>query len=236
MRPLIAAIVADSCGGCCGGLAKTLVVYPLDLATTRREAGSSGRGTCRGLGIALAGAPIYAAFFHSAYVACAAIGGDVGGSTGAALVSSVVGVPLECAKHRVQLGSSWREAVRSGTLYDGYLSTLARNLPYNVVSFTSFAYFVRVLPSWAAGLVAGLLTALVTHPLDVVNTRIQAARRFGGGARPSLVATVQDGVQTKSLFNGLLWRLLSFPPASLVFFSIFEPTRAFVLNQLVTSR
>ena len=41
---LLRQCAADALGGCCGGLAKALAVYPLDRAATRREVGRARGG------------------------------------------------------------------------------------------------------------------------------------------------------------------------------------------------
>lgn len=247
-------MVAESVGGCVGGMAKTLCVYPLDVATTRREVSSSSASAAdaggqfvAGLGFTLAMCPIYALLFHSAYAYAARYGGDFAGSTFGSLVASSVGVPMECVKHRLQLGVSLRRASRSG-LYDGYVATLARNLPYNVFIFVSFAFFVRLgFRTWQASLAAGLFAAIFTHPLDLVNTRIQTARtlqhsrftapsaatnRLQTQPRPSLLGTLKSAASSHALFDGIVYKCLSFPPASFVFFSLYHPVRAAVLAVL----
>lgn len=240
VAPLWQSMVADSVGGCVGGMAKTLCVYPLDVATTRREVSSSsvtGGRHFAGLGFTLAACPVYALFFHSAYAYAARFGGDLAGSTFGSLAASTVGVPMECVKHRMQLGVSLREASRSG-LYDGCAATLARNLPYNVAVFVSFAFFLRIgLLTWQASLAAGLFTAILTHPLDLVNTRIQTARTLRRSGQPqsqklSLLDTLKTAASTRALYDGILYKCLSFPPASFVFFSLYDPIRAAVLNAL----
>jgi hypothetical protein len=100
----------------------------------------------RGLGVVALFAPLYSLLFHAAYVlaartaatlgvrgaACDLVGAMAGAAvfvrralhptnpgTGS-LAGCVVGVPAECARHRVQLGAR-RDAALSGgwTLYDG---------------------------------------------------------------------------------------------------------------------
>ncbi|KAJ8600921.1 hypothetical protein CTAYLR_005076 [Chrysophaeum taylorii] len=179
----------------------------------------------RGLGIAVAAAPLYALLFHTAYVLS-------GTSTLGSLVASCVGVPAECAKHRVQLGASVRDAIRGGrSLYDGYIATLARNVPYNAVNFTAFFALNSILPAPLAGLLAGLLTALATHPLDLVTARVQTARLSSAQPPPTnMLRTLDDARTTNILFRGLTYRLFAFPPASALFFAIFHPTRTAVLG------
>eukprot|EP00741_Cyanophora_paradoxa_P004004 tig00000754_g3890.t1 len=121
----------------------------------------------------------------------------------AAAAGAIIGVPSECLKHRLQVGQygsvgealgrtlgrrgSWRE------LYAGFASTLLRNVPYNAIQFGTFAGLQR---GWSAargrpttgaedaaiGSAAGLLTAIGTNPIDVVNTRLQVYPSTADGA------------------------------------------------------
>jgi len=227
-------MVADSLAGSIGGMAKTIAVWPLDVRTTRREARYQGSGGWhRGLGVTLALCPAYACLFHSAYAVAsraspAHLADALGGASGS-VVAVVVGVPMECVKHRLQLGASLRAATRAG-LYDGLLATLARNLPYNVVVFASFQTLKSLGCSTPlASLAAGLLTAIATHPIDLVNTRIQAAR-LASDRPPSVLAAFRAAATQRALFDGLLFRCLAFPPASLVFFSLYHPLRLALLS------
>ncbi|KAH8092034.1 alpha-ketoglutarate transmembrane transporter [Aureococcus anophagefferens] len=106
---------ADAAGGCVGGLAKALAVYPLDRAATRLERHLQRRGVDAALAAALAG-------------------------LAGAVAAAPVGVPAECCKRRVQLGAGRGAALRGGfSLFDGFAATLARNVPYNAASFGFFA-------------------------------------------------------------------------------------------------
>lgn len=238
--PLWQLMLADSIAGACGGMAKTFCTYPLDVATTRREVSIPNtlrKNSFCGLGFTLAMSPVYAALFHCAYVAAehASKGSrlaSVAGATAGSLAASSIGVPMECIKHRLQLGATLCEACRFG-IYDGYISTLARNLPYNVVVFVAFnALSALSCDTLLASLGAGLLTAIVTHPLDVINTRVQAARIVRGKLPDSLIESLRSAAKSKSLLDGLQFRCLAFPPSSLVFFSLYNPIRLAVLDAL----
>lgn len=240
--PLWQLMLADSIAGTCGGMAKTICTYPLDVVATRREVSSATmlRGHYfRGLGFTLAISPAYAALFHCAYAAAERVSkgshlAGVAGATAGSLASSSIGVPMECVKHRLQLGATLHEACRVG-IYDGYITTLARNLPYNVVVFVAFGALSAISNSTTiASLAAGLLTAIVTHPIDVINTRIQAARTARGQLPDSLLGSMQSAAKNKSLLNGLQFRCLASPPASLVFFSLYSPIRQAILDALAS--
>ena len=123
------------------------------------------------------------------------------------------------------------------SLFDGFAATLARNVPYNSASFGAFAW-LRTL-GWsttAAGVGAGVLTAVATHPFDVVDARQQTARlRSGDPAPPRLLsrATLR-GLSGATLLRSLGPRALALAPSTLLFFSVFEPVRDGVLLRLLT--
>jgi len=237
---LLQSALAECVGGCAGGICKAAAMYPLDLATTRREVGLSAfeespslmdRGY-RGLGICVALAPFYALLFHSAYVVVASRSGDLVGSAVGSIAASVVGVPSECVKKRVQLGSTRRAAARSG-LFDGYAATLLRNVPYNAVNFCVFRSLRRAaLPASLAGFIAGAATAVVTHPLDVALTQIQTARYRTKTKPESLLLALMRLFRDGTFFRGLIVRLLAYAPASLIFFAVFDPIRHYTLALL----
>ena len=261
---LLERCAAEAVGGCCGGLAKALAVYPLDRCATRLEVGTRHEGIgaaaergqfarlrelYRGFGmVALFAAP-YALAFHAPFVFAervfagalgldAAVSAALAGFVGATLAAPV-GVPAECAKRRVQVGARPRDALSGGaSLFDGFAATLARNVPYNGASFGAFAW-LRSSLGWsttAAGVGAGVLTAVATHPFDVVDARQQTARlRPGDPAPPRLLsrATLR-GLSGATLLRSLGPRALALAPSTLLFFSVFEPVRDGVLLRLRT--
>mmetsp|Transcript_26156 Transcript_26156/g.32939 ORF Transcript_26156/g.32939 Transcript_26156/m.32939 type:complete len:107 (+) Transcript_26156:1-321(+) len=96
----------------------------------------------------------------------------------------------------------------------------------NFGTFSLISRLVPNLPSAFAGAIAGLCTAAVTHPLDVILTRIQTSRLSTTRQRPSSLLQVALSLDFPSLFRGLFVRLLSYAPASLIFFSVFDPVRS----------
>ena len=117
-------------------------------------------------------------------------------------LSSVVLVPKEVIKSRLQAGApGGAGGVLAATLrtrglrglYAGYVPTLLRNAPSNIISFSAYeglralalrrqrhrggaAAAAAALPApvtAAAGALAGSLAAVSTNPLDLVKTRLQ---------------------------------------------------------------
>lgn len=264
---------AECVAGFCGGAAKTAIFYPLDTLTTLREVSLWGGGAAlslrgaggaySGVGAALAGAAPYALLFHGAFwlVSSAPLLDGLppatvqmlAGTCGA-LAAAVVGVPFECVKHRLQVGSpGYRLALLRtlraeglGSVYAGLGSTLARNVPYNALHFGTFAAARRGLRAArcpagaatpAAAALAGALTALVTTPLDLVNTRMQtqAVLARAAGARPyagvgqAIRRIVAEEGGAAALWQGAAPRVANYAPSAVVFFVVYEHLRRSLL-------
>ena len=138
----------------------------------------------------------------------------------AAVASATVGVPFECLKHRLQLcapayATPWLALMTTlrtegvSGLFSGFGATLARNVPYNFFHFGLFALAARCLSALhlaggardaIAGALAGAPTALLTTPMDLVNTRLQ----------------------TQAVRSSALFRVPQYAASALVFFYVYE--------------
>ena len=177
----------------------------------------------------------------------------------AAASACVVGVPLEVVKHRMQVTlrgegyeTPWRalrsavkgESERGGGLrglYTGLPTTLLRNVPYNAVQFGTFRLLMSAGASpLVAGASAGVATAIVTTPIDVVNTRMQTqavTERGKGDKNRHLYAGPLDAVRTmllregpSSFWRGVVPRTAGYAPSALVFFWIYRAVNAWAGN------
>lgn len=109
------------------------------------------------------------------------------------ITSSAILVPKEVVKQRMQAGAAgsarqvFLHTIKSEGvigLYAGYSAALLRNVPSNMISFSTFEYLKlawlgqskrSVLAPWQSvlsGALAGALSAAITTPLDVVKTRL----------------------------------------------------------------
>ena len=108
-------------------------------------------------------------------------------------------------------------------------------MPYNAASFGSYTLLTKRGCSRAvAGVGAGVLTALATHPIDVVDARQQTSRLSADEEAPppffskrTWTAVLAD---PSCLVRGLLPRVASIAPATFLFFSVFAPVRDAVLR------
>lgn len=115
------------------------------------------------------------------------------------ITSSAILVPKEVVKQRMQAGAagSARDVLLHiiklegvAGLYAGYSAALLRNLPSNMISFSTFEYLKlawlarsggAVLTPWQSvlsGALAGSLSAAITTPLDVAKTRLMTQARL----------------------------------------------------------
>lgn len=170
---------------------------------------------------------------------------------GAGLAQAFVASPMELAKARLQIQSSDAASVltrytspvncfktivrREGIkgVFRGQVITVMREVPGFATYFTSYSYLVKKLsdeddgPSSAAILLAGGLAGIascsLTHPLDVIKSRLQTDGRNGFNKYNGISHCLKVGLSTEGpsfLTRGLLSTVIRAFPSTAVTFSI----------------
>ena len=206
-------LLANMAAGATAGAAVETALYPIDTLKTRLQAvrGPGGltpalwKGLYKGLAGNIFGVIPASAIFMGVYEPLKRLVAEQGGSplaaqftaaTAAGLAASLVRVPTEVVKQRMQMGqfSSATVAVRTilaseglrKGLFAGYGSFLLRDLPFDAIEFIGYeqmrSAYARLALSGgrqlnsaetsAVGALAGVVTAVVTTPLDVIKTRL----------------------------------------------------------------
>eukprot|EP00965_Chrysotila_dentata_P063908 2118031-Pleurochrysis_carterae.AAC.2 len=166
-------------------------------------AGASYFGTTELIEMALASpAPYMTDWFFVTSIPHSLVAG-----AGASVISWAVRTPAEVLKSRAQaFGTSpWQEAKRliqmqgATSLYRGYGATLARAVPFDATRQSLFEELSLLIgDATSRGVVAGVVAALVTQPLDAVKTRLQVYDRD-----MSWFSCVQDMIANDGL--SVLW-------------------------------
>ena len=173
-------------------------------------------------------------------------------ATLAGTAASLVRVPTEVVKQRMQTGQFTsaiaavraivaKEGVRSG-LYAGYGSFMLRDLPFDAIEFVAYeqmklAYRAAVrgrelnpAEASAIGGTAGVTTAFLTTPLDVIKTRLMtqgATRQYAGVIDCARQLVRDEGA--KALFKGVGPRCTWIGIGGGIFFPCLEAAKALLL-------
>ena len=128
-------------------------------------------------------------------------------------------------------------------LYKGYGSTLFRDVPFSALYWlvyeTSRPKFQRLLresnpaPSvinFLSGATAGVLSATLTHPFDVLKTRQQSG---GADTRVKLdLRSIYSTGGVRALYRGLQLRLATVVPAGAIMITVYEFVKKLDISQL----
>ena len=165
-----------------------------------------------------------------------------------AVPATIVGVPAAVLKKRLVLGidSTAMAAIRTVVAHDGiwrglfagWHVNLIRDIPFAVVKIGLYEWFVMqyknqiqqvtnkqetitVMGSSICGVLSGVSCAILTCPLDVINTRIKADATTNHST--SIQVMAKDIVQregVKSLFRGVAFRSLVLGVGGSIFWPI----------------
>jgi len=217
--------------GAIAGAAVEAALYPLDTIKTRMQVAQGGaplnwRHLYKGLGGNLLGVMPACALFFAVYEPAkrhllpadgsSSVGAHLAAAASGGLASSLIRIPTEVIKTRVQTGqfstargALWHIAAREGVfagLFAGAGSFLLRDLPFDAVEFASYEQMKLAWQSWSGGrelrkheaagfgAFAGVLTGAVTTPMDVVKTRLMTQ----GAPPPPSASAAATGVATTS--------------------------------------
>ncbi|KAH7474334.1 hypothetical protein PRIC1_013540 [Phytophthora ramorum] len=165
--------------------------------------------------------------------------------TTARIVAASITSPIELIRTRMQgekVGASilatFQQAVRRGgyaSLTNGLGATLARDVPFSAIYWTSYENLQRRLNSmhgeltrtqraFACGAVSGAIAATVTTPFDVVKT-LQQVSMTAQGSQPSGMVVLRQVVASRGVsgaFTGLSARLARVAPSCAIMISCYE--------------
>jgi solute carrier family 25 S-adenosylmethionine transporter 26 len=172
-------------------------------------------------------------------------------ATLAGTAASLVRVPTEVVKQRMQTGQFQsaikavqaivaKEGVRKG-LYAGYGSFMLRDLPFDAIEFIAYeqmkiAYKASIkrelnpAETGALGAAAGVATAVLTTPLDVIKTRLMtqgAVKQYTGVLDCARQLIKDEG--GKALFKGVGPRMTWIGIGGGIFFPCLEAAKALLL-------
>eukprot|EP01084_Bolivina_argentea_P021035 39070_1 len=130
-----------------------------------------------------------------------------------------------------------------GRLWNGIGVTLWRDILFSTIYFAAYEtissklrlimhsssindhqglYAGKFVQAFTAGACAGSIAALITHPFDVMKTRIQVSETKGHTNLSKALLTMLQGESWKSIFAGLEPRLVRIAPACAIGFGVFE--------------
>ncbi|WPT16617.1 Putative S-adenosylmethionine carrier 2 [Picochlorum sp. SENEW3] len=260
--------------GATAGCAVEAALYPIDTIKTRLQAMRSGGGVgallksgggrslYAGVWGNLAGVGPASAVFMAVYepVKKAVLSsvpenksflGPLMAGVAAGLASSVIRVPTEVVKTRMQTGEFThatkalksivtREGMRG--MFAGYGSFLLRDLPFDAIEFVTYeqlkkGYKTLVLKDsrdlnpgehsvFGAG--AGAATGLVTTPLDVLKTRLMIQGQSGKYKNVwDCAVKICQEEGPRALFKGWQPRVIWIGVGGSVFFTVLEASKTF---------
>lgn len=252
--------------GAVAGTTVDLILYPLDTVKTRLQATagaklsvSTFKGLFNGVAPAIAASAPCAAVFFGAYDSMKRVLTDklpddyatvahAGAAAGADIVQSVVRVPFEVVKQRVQAGvdTSGRVALSNVLktqgprgLYRGWGALAMRDLPFDIIEFPLYEWFKYKwakmkgdkLAPWQGSLcgsAAGGIAAGLTTPLDVVKTRLmtQSPGQYAGVT--SCLRSILKDEGAGALFAGAVPRMTSIAFGGAIFFGAYETAKSLI--------
>ena len=160
----------------------------------------------------------------------------LGASATAEFIADIFLCPFEAIKVRMQttlppyasnLREGWSKIVQQegyGGLYKGLYPLWARQIPYTMVKFATFESAVAQIykqlgkpkesyntlqqtgVSFLGGYIAGIGCAVISHPADVMVSKLNADRKAGEGAGQA-VARIYKNIGFSGLWNGLPVRI-----------------------------
>ncbi|PLB47869.1 putative mitochondrial phosphate transporter Pic2 [Aspergillus steynii IBT 23096] len=161
----------------------------------------------------------------------------LGASASAEALADVALCPLEAIKVRMQttlppyaqnLREGWSKVVAKegfSGLYKGLYPLWARQIPYTMTKFATFEETVSVIyktlgkpkesfnglqqtgVSFLGGYIAGIFCAIISHPADVMVSKLNADRQAGEGAMKA-VSRIYGNIGFSGLWNGLPVRIV----------------------------
>jgi solute carrier family 25 S-adenosylmethionine transporter 26 len=252
-------LLGSAAAGALAGAAVETALYPIDTIKTRLQAAKGGapivwHGLYKGLAGNIFGVIPASALFMGVYEPLKRLALEHGHSplaaqlcaaTVAGTAASLVRVPTEVVKQRMQMGQFpsavaavrtilLKEGLRKG-LYAGYGSFMLRDLPFDAIEFVAYEQMRSALraalggrqlsafETSAVGAAAGVATAVLTTPLDVVKTRLMT--QGAGGAYKGVLdcfARVVREEGPRALFRGVQPRVLWIGMGGSVFFTCLE--------------
>lgn len=138
------------------------------------------------------------------------------------------------------------------SLFKGNLTSVLRIIPYSAVQFVSYEYFKKLISTdedtehhlytltrLCAGAMAGIASATVTYPLDLVRTRLSADLTPGKGRYRGIIDcakqcyttdTGMKGMRGSNLFKGLSPTLMGIAPYVGLNFACFESLKSVYMS------
>lgn len=152
-------------------------------------------------------------------------------------------VPQEVLKQRIQadiypnIVVALRETVGKqgiGSLYNGALATISRDVPWNALSFMFHSQAKTIFKSvkgrapandenLALAGISGAVAAIIMTPVDVVKTRIMTAK--AGTATAGIIGTLKNIIAEEgagTLMKGVVPRIVFLAPLAGITFSVYE--------------
>ncbi|KKY23809.1 putative mitochondrial phosphate carrier protein [Phaeomoniella chlamydospora] len=161
----------------------------------------------------------------------------LGASASAEFIADVLLCPFEAIKVRMQttlppyastLREGWSKVVAKegfGGLYKGLYPLWGRQIPYTMCKFATFEECVKAIykylgkpkesynsvqqtgVSFTAGYIAGIACAVVSHPADVMVSKLNSDRKPGEGAGKAMTR-IYGNIGFSGLWNGLPVRIV----------------------------
>lgn len=159
--------------------------------------------------------------------------------------------PVELVKIRLQMQGAAGGAERKSMaqvireagvrgLYTGLPATMLRDIPFNIIYFSSYAFFKKSLRDergtlgkpqlFACGFGAGALAAALDTPADTIKTRLQNGQgKYRGVVHCFSTILREEG--WGALFRGTLPRVMIIGPMFSITFAMFEFFQSWLLPQ-----